>query len=185
LLEESKAIAHEIGDRQGIAQADGSLGWLHMLTGDYDRSIVAEEASIDAFRELGNRFQVIDALAALGQAYRLRGDRDLARARYLDTLSMLQEAGSLPMTSRILFMLAALEAAEHRYEHAMRLWGAADRLQEELSGAPWPGTTMKVGDPVALARAAIGEDAVETCLSEGRAMTVDEAIAYARMDLGP
>jgi tetratricopeptide (TPR) repeat protein len=185
LLEESNAIAHEIADRQGMAQAEGSLGWLYMLTGDYERSIAAEEAGIEAFRELGNRFQVIDALATLGQAYRLRGDHDLARARYLDTLSMLQQSGSLPMTSRALFMLSALEAAETRYERAMRLWGAAERLQEELGGAAWPESTMKIGDPVELARAAIGEDAVEKGLSDGRAMTVDEAIAYARMDAGP
>jgi hypothetical protein len=67
----------------------------------------------------------------------------------------------------------------------MRLWGAAERLQEELGGAAWPESTMKIGDPVELARAAIGEDAVEKGLSDGRAMTVDEAIAYARMDAGP
>jgi predicted ATPase/class 3 adenylate cyclase len=185
LLEESHAIAHEIGDRQGMAQAEGSLGWLYMLTGDYDRSIAAEEASIEAFRESGNRFQVIDALATLGQAYRLRGDHDLARARYLETLSMLRESGSLPMTSRTLFMLAALEAAESRYERAIRLWGAADRLQEELGGAAWPETTMKIGNPVERARAVIGEDAVGKGLSEGRAMSVDEAIAFARTDAGP
>jgi predicted ATPase/class 3 adenylate cyclase len=185
LLEESNAIAHEIGDREGMAQAQGSLGWLYMLTGDYDRSIAAEEASIEAFRETGNRFQVIDALATLGQAYRLRGDHDLARAHYLETLSMLHESGSLPMTSRTLFMLAALEAAEGRYERAMRLWGAAERLQEELGGAAWPETTMKVGDPLELARASIGDDAVGRGLSEGRAMSVDEAIAYARTDGAP
>jgi predicted ATPase/class 3 adenylate cyclase len=182
LLEESKAIAHEIGDREGIAQADGSLGWLYMLTGDYDRSIAAEEAGIEAFRDLGNRFQVIDALATLGQAYRLRGDYGLARARYLETLSMLQESGSLPMISRTLFMLSSLEAAQSRHERATRLWGAAARLQEELGGAAWPETTMKIGDPVDSARAAIGEDAVEKGLLEGRAMSVDEAIAYARGD---
>jgi predicted ATPase/class 3 adenylate cyclase len=179
LLEDSKAIASEIGDRQGIANAEGSLGWLYMLTGDYDRSIAAEEASIEVFRESGNRFQVIDALATLGQAYRLRGDYDLARSRFLETLSMLQESGSLPMTSRTLFMLAALEAAECNHERAVRLWGAADRLQQELGGAPWPETTMRIGDPVEIARAAIGGDAVEKGLSEGRAMSVDEAIAFA------
>jgi hypothetical protein len=86
------------------------------------------------------------------------------------------------MTSRTLFMLSALEAAESRYERAMRLWGAADRLHEELGGAPWPEATMKIGDPVELAHAAIGEGAVERFLSEGRAMSVDEAIAYARTD---
>jgi tetratricopeptide (TPR) repeat protein len=184
LLEDSYAIAQELGDRQGMAQAEGSLGWVYMLTGDYDRSIEAEEASLEAFRELGNRFQVIDALATLAQAYRLRGDHDLARARYLETLSMLQESGSLPMTSRTLFMLSALEAAQSRFERAVRLWAAAERLQEELGGAAWPETTMKVGDPVGLARAAIGEHAVQKGLAEGRDMTVDEAIAYARMDAG-
>lgn len=185
LLEESYAIANEIGDRGGMAEAEGSLGWLYMLMGDYDRSIAAEEASIEVFREAGNRFQVIDALATLGQAYRLRGDHDLARASYLQSLSMLQESGSLPMTSRILFMFAALEAAEGRYERGVRLWGAAERLQEELGGGPWPEATMKVGDPVDVARSAIGEDAVEKGLSEGRAMTVDEAIRFARRDAAP
>ena len=89
------------------------------------------------------------------------------------------------MTSRILFMFAALETAEGRYERGVRLWGAAERLQEELGGGSWPEATMKVGDPVDLARSAIGEDAVEKGLSEGRAMTVDEAIRFARRDAAP
>jgi predicted ATPase len=180
LLEESNVIAREIDDREGMAQAEGTLAWVYMLIGDLDRSIAAAEAAIEAFRELGNRFQIIDALATLGQAYRLRGDHELARARYVETLSMLQESGSLPMTSRTLFMLSALEAAESRHERAMRLWGAADRILEELGGNAWPETTMKIGDPVGLARAAIGQDAVETALAEGRAMSADEFLAYVR-----
>jgi hypothetical protein len=79
-------------------------------------------------------------------------------------------------------MLSALQAAENRHERATLLWGAADRLLDELGGAPWPEATLKIGDPVELARAAIGDDAVERFLSEGRAMSLDEAMAYARTD---
>jgi tetratricopeptide (TPR) repeat protein len=182
LLEESRDIAGEVGDREGLALAENALGWLYMLTGDYDRSVAAATAGIDAFREMGNRFQVIDALATLGQAYRLRGDHDQARATYLEILTMLQQSGSLPMTSRTLFMLSALEAAEGRYVRAVRLWGAAGRLNEELGSSAPSEATMKIGDPVGLARAAIGEEAVERGLLEGRAMSVDEAIAFARED---
>jgi hypothetical protein len=39
-----------------------------------------------------------------------------------------------------------------------------------------------IGDPVAMAREAIGDEAVDRALAEGRAMDYDAAIAYARGD---
>ena len=160
-------LAVDTGDDAMAAEADSGMGWYYMLVGHYDDSIRTAERALRYFREAGNRFQIPNQLATLGQAYRLRGDFDTARAIYLDALVLLGEAKDQPMTGRIVYMLAATASAEGRHEDAMQIWGAADTIRE-TSGGIGPLEALRVPDAVAAARAAIGDEAAERALAEGR-----------------
>ena len=78
-----------------------------------------------------------------------------------------------------LFMLSALETAEGRHERAMRLFGAAEALREQVAGAA-PAMSLLLGDPIGEARRAIGDVATDRALEEGRAMDPEAAVQYAR-----
>ena len=65
----------------------------------------------------------------------------------------------------------------------MRLFGAGEALRDEFATMP-PALTMMIGDPVGSARAAIGDQAVEEAVAEGRAMDPDKAVAYALEESG-
>jgi tetratricopeptide (TPR) repeat protein len=137
-----------------------------MLEGRFDESIAHATAAVEFFRELGNRFEIIDNIATLGQAHRLRGELDKARAYYLETLELLTEAKDQPMTGRNLRALAATESAAGRHERAMRLWGAAEAIRLRIGGLG-PLESIRVTDPVPAARRAIGEQAADAALHRG------------------
>nr|WP_309690226.1 hypothetical protein [Armatimonas sp.] len=63
---------------------------------------------------------------------------------------------------------------------ASQLWGAAERLREEL-GTPLSPSDQQEQDPqVAAARATLNEDAAfDAAWAEGRALTMEQAIALA------
>jgi hypothetical protein len=60
---------------------------------------------------------------------------------------------------------------------AMRLHGAPEAMAEALGVAQLPPLAE---DPVGPARKALGDEAVDRALAEGRAMSETEALAYAR-----
>jgi hypothetical protein len=75
--------------------------------------------------------------------------------------------------------LAGLAGALEDYRRAARLWGAADALREAI-GAPWPPLERRLHEPYLEAIRSRCEEAGWTkAWEEGRAMTLEDAIAYA------
>jgi hypothetical protein len=83
--------------------------------------------------------------------------------------------------------LARVAAAREQKERAARLFGAAEALRE-AAGAPFPSGARAGTQPaeraaveqhVATVRTALGSEAFAAAWAAGRAMTLDEAVAYA------
>ena len=60
--------------------------------------------------------------------------------------------------------------------------GAGESAREVTGAVTTPVGDRLMGDPVGAAQQAIGDEAVERALAEGRAMARDAAIAYAHED---
>ena len=71
-----------------------------------------------------------------------------------------------------------LALARGQPERALRLAGACEALRDEIGEAP-SGETAMVGDVRGAASALMDAAAAEAFYQQGRAMGVDEAIAYA------
>ncbi|MGH2547610.1 MAG: hypothetical protein ACRDHH_06530, partial [Actinomycetota bacterium] len=76
--------------------------------------------------------------------------------------------------------LAAKASAEGRHLRALRLGGASEAIKESAGGhAPPP--LIDLPDPREAAREVLGDAAVVAAAwEEGRAMTLEHALAYAR-----
>ena len=94
----------------------------------------------------------------------------------------MMDAGNRPLTTGILFLVAALESEMGRHERATRLHGAGELAREITGAVATPVGVRLMGDPVGMARQVIGDEAVDRALAEGRAMDRDAAIAYAHED---
>ena len=81
----------------------------------------------------------------------------------------------------VLEILSGLESAQGQHERAVRLFESGREIQRRLERAACSsGGTDVVGvDVLANARKAIGDEAVDRALAEGRSMTRVEAVHYA------
>ena len=177
LLNETLEMAREIGDDEGILNATDALGYELVRDGRPKEAIPFIEEAIALAKQMGNAFHLIEATSSLGVAYQQLGDFDQAVRHLRDAIRMHRDAGNLPMTTYMLFFFSALEVDRGRHARAMRLFGAAETFRERFRTIA-PQEAMLTGDPVGLARAVIGDVAVEEALAEGRAMEPDKAIAY-------
>jgi predicted ATPase/DNA-binding SARP family transcriptional activator len=185
LHEESLAINRELGDQRGIAASLYQLGDVASGEGEYGTAHTRYEESLAINRELGNKRDIAGALGSLGSVAQAQGDHGLARALFEESLAMNRELGSQRGIVSDIERLAAVALAQAQSERAARLLGAAEGLREAL-GAPLPAAERAEHDrAVAGVRTAAGEAAFAAAWAEGRAMTLNEAIAYALQDASP
>jgi predicted ATPase/class 3 adenylate cyclase len=181
MFEESKAMFEELGVRQGVADAMWVLGIIARLEGDLSRSRALSEESLRLHREAEDRFGVTDALHALGRTAFAQGDLATAAASFLEALDNDEQIGNRTGMAIVLDNLAAKASAEGNHLRALRLGGASEAIKEAAGGhAPPP--LIDLPDPREAAREALLDAAVTAAWEEGRAMTLDQAVSYARQE---
>ncbi|HEY8556324.1 MAG TPA: hypothetical protein VIM97_03125, partial [Actinomycetes bacterium] len=174
--------AKEIGDRAMAARAVQSIGFALLLSGQPAAAIPVLEDVQPEWKELGNSLQVAETAAAIATARHRSGDTETATVLYRESLKMIHEVGNLPLTAAGLDGLAGLASSQGLHERAVRLSGAAAALKEQIGGSQPMRGLWEEAD-LAAARSTMGDEAVAAALAEGRAMTIDRALAYALGDL--
>ena len=81
--------------------------------------------------------------------------------------------------------LAFLATWEGRHEDAIRLAGAQESLRRRVGGPPGAIGGLMEGDPAAEAGRHLPEEAAKRAWEEGLAMSVEQAVAFAREQAGP
>jgi tetratricopeptide (TPR) repeat protein len=180
LHEEGLAINRELNDRSGIAISLNNLGDFACEQGDHQAARSLYEEGLAIKRELGDRVGIAIALNGLGNVDAEQGDYLSARVRYEESLAIRRDLGNRRGIVYSLEGLAAVVAALGSSLRAARIWGAAERLREEF-GAPLPPNERPRYDRrVAAVRAALRDEvAFVRAWQEGRALTIEQAIALA------
>jgi hypothetical protein len=97
----------------------------------------------------------------------------------MESLDIQQELGAAPGIAFVLERLAGLAAAQGQAARALRLAGAAASLRAALGAVPSPAAQTLLELRLSSARQALGEDAAGRAWTEGKALSLDEAVAYA------
>jgi tetratricopeptide (TPR) repeat protein len=93
LLNQSQDIAHELGDKTGVAVSLNALAVFARDRGDVAVALVLFEASLGLWRELGDQKAVARALSNLANVLKLEGDYDRARSLYAECLAIFRGLG--------------------------------------------------------------------------------------------
>jgi tetratricopeptide (TPR) repeat protein len=93
LIHESQDIAHELGDKTGIAVSLNALAVFARDRGDVATAHILFEASLALWRELGDQKAVARALSNLANVLKLQGDYDRARSLYAECLAIFRGLG--------------------------------------------------------------------------------------------
>jgi predicted ATPase/class 3 adenylate cyclase len=147
-------------------------------TGDYEPGIRAITEAIAIHREVGRMYDATDLVAQLSFAHRFAGNPEAAVGPGQDALRGFYGMRYLGRIPSALKGLAQLQLMLGRPGRAVRLAAAAARLTDELGGDV-PDALIMGPDMVDETRALMTQDEHVRGVEEGRAMSVDEAVAYA------
>jgi non-specific serine/threonine protein kinase len=180
-VEESLALTAEAADCQQYwprHRVLSLLGELAELDDDWDAASSFYEESLEMARALRDQFRSV-ILRHLGQLDLNRGDLAAARTRLNESLVVAHEAlvgwGIAPTLAH----LAGLAMAEDQPVRAIRLASAATGLREKHRARLLPIDAARLETVIEPARCALGEVGAANAWADGRAMTTDQAVAYA------
>lgn len=180
LLQQSLGMARELGDRRGEAWALWGLAAGSMFGGQLEASQKYGDESFRLFEELGtDTWGLGNALAGQAGLAAMRGDPQKARDRVLRSIDVWEDQGNaLVIASQLRFLAIAANGAGHP-ERAVRLAAVAEALREKVGGKV-PDAFFPFDDPRETAAKVLDAETVERAWAEGSAMSLEEALAYAR-----
>jgi tetratricopeptide (TPR) repeat protein len=175
----SLAIRRTLGDQRGIASCLNNLGRAAADEGDYAYGRHLHEQSLAIRRELKDRPGIARSLNNLGIVAYYLGDYAAAHSSCAEGLAMWNELRDKRGIAESMKALAGTHACKRETVQAARLWAAAERIHAE-TGCPTPVAERdRYEREVAEACRVHGEAAFRAAWDEGRAMTMQQAVAYA------
>jgi len=177
--EEGLALLREADDKAGILQAHTNLGELARLQGDLPRAKEAYEESLSVAREIGDRLREAIVLINLGLTAQQEGDAERAQALFKQILTLALEMRHLVLKVDTLAYLAGAAGALGQFKHAARIFGAAEALYKTHGFNLQAGDIPEFERGRASVREQLDEDTFNALWTEGQAMNLEEAIAYA------
>lgn len=186
-LEESLALRRELGHIGAIAWSLNFLGTLAYTQGHIGRAGDLWEESLALFREPGDTLGIASVLPHLAMAALDQGDYGWASVHLVESLTRLREMGErlqIVHTLEVFACLAAVqgqrsEDTQPRLLRAARIFGAAAALRETLHTPVLPFLRDSYERGVTTLRAQLDEATFNAYWAEGRAMTLEQAVAYA------
>jgi len=177
----SLAKFQELGDKFMAGQVLNGFGELARLQGDYERAGKCYEESLEILRELRSRGALAAPSFNLAWVSLHRGDHRKAKALFEESLNLYKEDGNKNAMTDCLSGFAAVLGMIGKPEQAARLFGAVEALLEGIGmrGRKDPSDQKEFDHYVAAIRAHLDEAAFANAWAEGRAMTLEQAIAYA------
>jgi tetratricopeptide (TPR) repeat protein len=175
LLEESLALRRTLGEPRGVATTLSNLGPLALLDGEPDRAARLFTEQLTLAQQVGLVPHTAWALAGLGLAAAYQNDKERAAPLLRQALRLARDLGDRFTIAECLAGLAAVTADAAA---AARLWGAVQRLHDDLGITP-PSTRLLHQQRLAALWETLGAEFLQAALVEGADAPADQLIAAA------
>ena len=179
LFDEALAITRRIGDRAWEAATLHCLARLAYYEGDLLGARSLFEAALIKRHAVRDLWGLGITLGDLGDVVRALGDGSAARRLHGESLALWRELGDGRGTAQCLEGFAALDVDRSAFGRAVRLLAAAAEIRGEGGEPASPNRQGQLDGMLEAARSALGQHAFSAAWAEGRAMTLEQAIAYA------
>jgi predicted ATPase/class 3 adenylate cyclase len=181
LYEESLTIRRHSANKKGIAISLTNMGLVMYELADYASARLHLEEGLVIYRELSDRAGIASCLCPLGNVAAEEGALLSARALHAESAAMRLELGDRRGFVESLEGLANVALASARPLRAACIWGAAERLRADIGLPIAPAQRPRHESRVQAARVDCANDtAFEVAWHEGRTMTMEQAVAYAK-----
>jgi predicted ATPase/class 3 adenylate cyclase len=174
----SMNLANQVGRSDVVAWSQLALGVATVASEPQGALTLLEEA-LKSFQAEGDSFHTANALRGIAEANRRLGRHRAGQAALMEALGLFADSKVLPYIGATLEGIAAIESAAGHHLEAVRVVGAVASLKETTGAVSTPLTQMDPIDVEGVARLALGDEAVDKALNEGRHMTLEKAVDYA------
>ena len=181
VIEEAADLFLEEGEKWGAAIELGFLAVAWRNQEDYERARQLAKRALAISREIGERQASTSALYTLALLARTGGKDERARNLFEEGLRLSAELGNEADVAHCLEGLASIYGTEGKIVRAARLWGAEEALLEKLEDTVYtyvPDRALHQSQ-VATARSQVDEAAWTAAWTEGRLMSLEQAVEYA------
>ena len=179
---ESYTHARLTEQRGLMSRALFGLADLARMRGDLVRATALLEEALANAQAIGITWDIPIITTLPGHLARQQQNYAVAKARYLEALTLYRAFGSPTYTAGCLEGFAAAICAEGHYAQATRLCAAAAALREQTQTPLPPAEREALEQTIATAKAAMKEPAFGEEWTVGAALTHDQAIDYALSD---
>ncbi|MBI2200942.1 MAG: adenylate/guanylate cyclase domain-containing protein [Armatimonadetes bacterium] len=182
LADEYLHLSRLLGDRSATADALLLLGEAALGAKQYSRAGALYEESLTSSRVQKDKVAMTRALVSLGNVAAHDQNYDRAGALYREALTTAAELRDMWWLVRCLQGMAGAAAAQGQFPRAAQLLGAVNQFRETM-GSPLPRTDQNGYDrTIAVAGSKLGDQAFRAAWAEGRAMSLEQAVALALAD---
>lgn len=173
---ECLALVQRMGTKWGIAWGLSILGQVALHHGEYAQARALLEECLAIHKEVWDQKGIAQATALLAKVAAAQQDYVAARALYKECLEVALKVGDKWFIAAHLEGLGETVANRGEDAWATRLWGAAEKLRQEI-GAPMPQVARANYERmVAKVRANLGESRFNVLLAEGKEMSPQQAL---------
>lgn len=177
--EEGAALVRESGDRWASNMALLGMAMTATFTGNQAEARARFSTLGPRFAELGDRHRMNMVKSELAHLDRYEGQMERAEAAYRETILEWKRLGHRAAIAHQLECFASIAQAREDSPRAALLYGAAETLRERITIPMTSQEKIEYDRQVAALRAGMDEKAFGAAWAEGRAMSMDQAIAYA------
>jgi predicted ATPase/transcriptional regulator with XRE-family HTH domain len=183
-LDEGLRLARILGDVTLVARCLHHLGLLALeADNDLGNAWVLNDESLALYQQIGDSRMIAVLHGTLGRVARHRGAPLQARELLVESISALRDLGDLGLMPQMLYTLAAVDADFGHMERAVRLQAAAHHMEQVVGTEVWPVHRQERDSYLGMVRSALGEAAFAHMWEESHAMTPEQTMAYALMEL--
>jgi predicted ATPase len=185
LFKESVPLLRAEGNKLWLAASLNKQGNVLRCLGDVMRAVTCYEESLALFRELGSQIVLAAPLQNLGFVALQRGEDAQAEAYFVESLEVARQMSDEEEIGACLAGLAEVAGARGHFERAAQLFGVIEALRAANVRSLDRANQMVYDRSMVAVRAQMDEAAFAAAWTEGQAMPLDQAIAYALAGVDP
>ncbi len=181
LLEEAIVLGRDLGTSgeniRGYALC--MLGDVPFSAGDYAGARILYQESVAVLEEVGNKNMLAYPLRRLSYLALAEGDIEQAARLIEQSLALNREVGNQKGILASIAGMAALRTRRGERARAAKLFGAVDALLGAMKSPLFHSDRVEYGRYVTEARALLDDATFGAAWSEGRALSLEQVVAYA------
>jgi tetratricopeptide (TPR) repeat protein len=177
--EEALGKARDINENWLIAFALNNLGEVARTQGQYEMARKYYEECETLLPDSGDKGDRARFVHSLGYIAQHESNYERAESQFRSSLTMFRRLGNRRGMAECMAGLAGLKARQGEAEWGAVMLSAAETLLKVTGGAWWPADRVEVEANQEFLRSALGAAELSAAQKKGRAMTLEQALAFA------